>query len=46
MPYRTGPAQRQVVKKEVARFLALDFIEPFDAEWASPVVLVPEAGRR
>lgn len=43
MPYRAGPAQRNLEKKEVTRMLELDMIEPSDAEWASPVVLVPKA---
>ena len=43
MPYRTGLNQRQVVKEEVKRMLDMDVIEPSDAEWASPVVLVPKS---
>lgn len=42
MPHRAGPAQRDVEKAEVKRMLELDVIEPSQAEWASPVVLVPK----
>eukprot|EP00173_Palmaria_palmata_P000458 Plantae.Rhodophyta-Palmaria_palmata.ctg1209.p1 GENE.Plantae.Rhodophyta-Palmaria_palmata.ctg1209~~Plantae.Rhodophyta-Palmaria_palmata.ctg1209.p1 ORF type:complete len:666 (+),score=133.55 Plantae.Rhodophyta-Palmaria_palmata.ctg1209:1587-3584(+) len=43
MPHRAGPAQRDIEKAEVKRMLELDVIEPSQAEWASPVVLVPKS---
>jgi hypothetical protein len=41
-PYRAGPAARKAEKEEVDRMLELGVIEPSNAEWASPVVLIPK----
>ena len=41
-PYRGGPRSRALVKEQVARMEALDVIEASNAEWASPVVIVPK----
>jgi hypothetical protein len=41
-PYRAGPAARKAEKDEVERMLKLGVIEPSNAEWASPVVLIPK----
>ena len=42
MPYRKGPAMREMVAKEVHKMLNAGVIEPASTEWASPVVLVPK----
>ena len=42
MPYRKGPAMREMVAKEVNKMLNAGVIEPASTEWASPVVLVPK----
>ena len=41
-PYRAGPAARKIEKEEVDRMLRMGVIEPSNAEWASPVVLIPK----
>ena len=41
MPYRKGPAMREMVAKEVHKMLNAGVIEPASTERASPVVLVP-----
>ena len=40
MPYRKGPAMRDMVAKEVNKMLNSGVIEPASTEWAFPVVLV------
>jgi hypothetical protein len=40
-PYRAGPRARKVEAAEVQRMLKAGVIDPSTAEWASPVVLVP-----
>ena len=40
MPYRKGPAMREMVAKEVNKMLKAGVIEPASTEWASPVVPV------
>jgi hypothetical protein len=42
-PYRAGAEARKAEKEEVARMLRLGVIEPSQAEWASPVVLIPKS---
>ena len=42
MPYRQGPAIREIVKVEITKMLDAGVIEPATSEWASPVVLVPK----
>jgi hypothetical protein len=39
--YRAGPRAREVEAAELQRMLKAGVIEPSTAEWASPVVLVP-----
>ena len=41
-PYRAGPEARRVEQEEVDRMLKMGVIEPSNAEWASPVVLIPK----
>ena len=41
-PYRAGPTQRKVEKKEIEDMLKKGVIEPANTDWASPVVLVPK----
>jgi Reverse transcriptase (RNA-dependent DNA polymerase)/RNase H-like domain found in reverse transcriptase len=41
-PYRAGPRAREAEAAEVQRMLKAGVIEPAHAEWASPVVLVPQ----
>ena len=40
LPYRKGPAMREMVAKEVNKMLNAGVIAPASTEWASPVVLV------
>lgn len=40
MPYRKGPAMREIVENEVLKVLSAGVIEFASTEWASPVVLV------
>ena len=42
MPYRQGPARREMVREQVDAMLRAGVIEPATSEWASPVVLVPK----
>ena len=42
MPYRKGPAMREMVAKKVHKMLNAGVIEPTSTEWASPVVLAPK----
>ena len=42
MPYRKGPAMREMVAKEVNKMLHSGVIEPTSTDWASPVFLVPK----
>ena len=44
MPYRKGPAMREMFANEVKKSLNAEVIEPASTEWASPVVLVPKKG--
>jgi hypothetical protein len=41
-PYRAGPAARQAERAEAEKLLKEGVIEPSDAEWSSPVVLIPK----
>ena len=41
-PYRAGKHARELEKREVQKMLSAGVIEPSNAEWASPVVLVPK----
>lgn len=41
-PYREGPHHRELIEKEVGRQLKLGVVEPSQAEWSFPVVLVPK----
>eukprot|EP00170_Pyropia_yezoensis_P005150 contig_21047_g5164 len=41
-PYRTGLRHRDLIRNEVAKQLQLGVIEPSQAEWSFPVVLVPK----
>jgi len=43
-PYRAGPHPRLEIEKQVKKMLDLGDIEPSDAEWSFPVVVVPKAG--
>jgi len=43
-PYRAGPHRRQYIEKQVKKMLDLGVIEPSDAEWSFPVVVVPKPG--
>ena len=42
MPYRKGPAMRDMVANAVNEMLKAGVIEPASTKWASPVVLVPK----
>ena len=42
MPYRQGPAIRDIVKTQIETMLDAEVIEPANSEWASPVVLAPK----
>ena len=42
MPYRQGPAVREIVKEHVTKMLDAGVIEPSHGEYASPVVLAPK----
>ena len=42
MPYRQGPAKREIVRTHIEDMLRAGVIEPATSEWASPVVLVPK----
>jgi len=44
--YRAGPHRRLEMEKQVNRMLDLGVIEPSDAEWSFPVVVVPKPGGR
>ena len=41
-PYRAGPLQREMEKKEIDSMLAKGVIEPATTDWASPIVFVPK----
>lgn len=41
--YRTGHHNRELIKEQVAKQLKLGVIEPSQAEWSLPVVIVPKA---
>ena len=41
-PYRAGHRPREEERKQVDKMLSQGVIEPYTAEWASPVVLVPK----
>jgi len=43
-PYRAGPHRRLEIEKQVKKMLDLGVIEPSDAEWSFPVVVVPKPG--
>jgi len=43
-PYRAGPHLRLEIEKQIKRMLYLGVIEPLDAEWSFPVVVVPKPG--
>jgi len=43
-PYRAGPHRRLQIEKQVRKMLDLGVIEPSDAEWFFPVVVVPTPG--
>ena len=40
-PYRAGPLQKKLEKKEIDRILEKGFIEPATTDWASPIVFAP-----
>ena len=42
-PYRAGPLQREMEKKEIDNMLEKGVIEPATTDWASPIVFVPKA---
>lgn len=42
-PYRTGLHHRQLIAEQVAKQLKLEVIEPSQAEWSFPVVIVPKS---
>ena len=41
-PYRAGPTQRELERKEIQSMLDKGVIEPANTEWASPIVFVPK----
>ena len=41
-PYRAGPLQREMERKEIEDMLAKGAIEPATTDWASPIVFVPK----
>ena len=41
-PYRAGPLQRQMEKKQIEKILEKGVIEPATKDWASPVVFAPK----
>jgi len=43
-PYRAGPHRRLEIEKQVKKMLDLGVIEPSDAWWSFPVVVVPTPG--
>jgi len=43
-PYRAGPHRRLEIEKQVKKMLDLGVMEPSDAEWSFPVVVVPKPG--
>ena len=42
VPYRTGPKEREAIKKHVEEMLKDNIIQPSTSPWASPLVLVPK----
>uniref|UniRef100_A0A8C1GXK8 Gypsy retrotransposon integrase-like protein 1 n=1 Tax=Cyprinus carpio TaxID=7962 RepID=A0A8C1GXK8_CYPCA len=41
-PYRIPEAQREAIREEVRKMLALNIIEESSSAWSSPIVLVPK----
>jgi hypothetical protein len=39
-PYRTSPKENEIIMKEVEEMISNDIIEPSDAPWSFPVVLI------
>lgn len=41
-PYRTSPAKKELIRKEIDKMLEDGVIEEAESEWAAPVVLIPK----
>ena len=45
-PYRVGPEKGENIRQKIGYQLAAGVIEPGQAEWARPVLLAPNKGRK